>query len=354
MNKLDLIIPTYNRTEYLKRILDYYQEYGKDFNFIVADSSKPTIKRSNKKLVKSYSKLKILYIDKFSDKLIQSHKFAEMVEYAKSKYVCFCADDDFIVPNAIRECVSFLEKHPDYSAAHGSYIGFHLFHNPLISLKVGWAFRHSPSSISYQKPINRLSYYLSNISQVLWAVRRTKIVKACYNEFLKTGLDPYLIAILGEMVPDALTVVFGKVKRLNTFYGARQYFGSIINYFPSFLDAKKTGKYDSEYHKFKNCLIDNLRKVDNISREQAVQVIDAAMEKSINLSYQQHLMSKINLMLKDYPKFFYQALRTIQATYLFSKKKTDPIGEIDNPTSKYCNDFDHIRRNVINHSIPSK
>lgn len=351
MNKVDLIIPTFNRTDYLRRILDYYLELGVDFNYIIADSSNQEIKRQNKKLINKYTKLNILYVDKFSDKLIQSYKFAKMVQYAKSKYVIFCADDDFIIPNAIRECVKFLENHPDYSAAHGSYIGFHLFKNQFLGTRLGWDFRHSPASISFEKPAQRLKYYLLNNSQVLWSVRRTNIVKTCYKELLKTKFDPYLIAILGEMLPDALTVIFGKVMRLNTLYGARQYFGSVISYYPSFFDTKRLGKYNIEYEKFKSCLIRNLKKVDNTTQEQLTQTINTAMKEATNLSYQQHFMNKIHLTLKSYPQSFYLILKALQAMYLFSKKKTDIIGKIDNPSSKFFNDFDMIKRNILNHSV---
>ena len=39
MPKVSIIIPTYNRPAYLRRILDYYDSFGEDFKIIVADSS---------------------------------------------------------------------------------------------------------------------------------------------------------------------------------------------------------------------------------------------------------------------------------------------------------------------------
>lgn len=350
MSKVDLIIPTHNRTEYLKRILDYYQEYGKDFNFIVADSSNPTIKQSNKKLVRSYSKLRILYIDKFSDKLIQSHKFAEMVEYAKSKYVCFCADDDFIVPNAIKECINFLEKNPDYIGAHGTYIGFHLFKN-FISNKFWWQFRNSPISISSPKPLDRLAELLTTSSQILWAVKLTEAVKYSYQQFRKINFDPCLIAVLGELVPDSLTILQGKIKKLHTFYSARQYFGSVISYYPNFRDAQKENKYDTEYTKLESCLLKNLSMLNYKSSEKIVETIDLAMGKYINNSTQQYLINKLFFTLRHFPKIISKGLLLLNAYYLSSKEKESSIGLIDNPSSKYFKDFDAIRHLVLQSNI---
>jgi len=46
-----IIIPTYNRPDYLRRILSYYNEYGRDYNIIVADSSSDENKKMNKETI---------------------------------------------------------------------------------------------------------------------------------------------------------------------------------------------------------------------------------------------------------------------------------------------------------------
>lgn len=351
MNIVDVIIPTHNRTNYLKRVLDYYSDQNSDFNFIVADSSSPTIKQLNKKLVRNYSKLRILYIDKFSDKLIQSHKFAEMVKYAKSKYCVFCADDDFIVPEAIKECIIFLEKNPDYVAAHGTYIGFYLF-NSLIGIKrFWWQFRHSPISISSSNPVERLSSLLTNSSQILWSVRRTAVVKDCYAQFKKIDFDPSLLPVMGELLPDSLTILKGKVKGLDTFYAARQFFGSVISYYPNLQDAINKGIYDLEYNKFKKCILKNLNKVTTSGENTASKTIDLAIEKVIKNSNQQYLTNKFYLLTKHLPIFIINILQLLNAGYLFSKPKRAKIGLLSKSSSKYFNDFKVLAQSVIKNNV---
>lgn len=350
MSNVDLVIPTLNRSDLLKRILDYYQDNGQDFNFIVADSSNRANKAKNKKLVKTYPTLNIQYIDKFPPKMPQHIKFAEMVKYVKSKYVCFCPDDDFIVPNGIKECVDFLEKNPDYSAAHGVYIGFYTYKNLLGQKRFWWTFRYPNNSITSTSSVNRLTSHLKDYTLVLWAVRRTDIVQTCYQEYLKAEIDPYLQIIFGELLPDALTAVYGKIKRLNTFYGARQYFGSIAYDFASLIDAKNAGRYDVEYHKFKNSLINNLAKFDNTPKDQVSMMIDSTMEIYNKYSYQEHFINRIYFIFRHYPKFISRGLRFLHASYLFSKRKQAPIGLIDNPSSKYFNDFNKIREYVLKYT----
>lgn len=347
MKKLDLIIPTHNRTNLLKRILDYYKEAGQDFNFIIADSSNSYNKKINKTLVNQYQDLKILYLDKFEEKLPQHVKFAKMVRYAESKYVCFCADDDFITPTGIKQSINFLESNPTYSAAHGTYIGFYTHKNFLGQNQFSWTSRYSSPSISSESPLNRVTSHLKDFTLVLWAVRRTDITKKCYAEFLRAKIDPYLQIILGELLPDALTAVYGKIKRLETFYGARQYFGSIASNFATLIDAQKTGKYNTEYGKFKNSIINNLPLTNLQSRSKANILIDSAMETYNHYSYQEHLTSKLYSALNHYPKFISEGLRFLHATYLFSKRKEGAMEPIDNPDSKYYKDFNFIRKLVL-------
>lgn len=347
MNKINLIIPTYNRPKLLQRILDYYNIYGRKFDIIIADSSSPLNKKLNKKIVLSFPNLDILYVDKFSPELPSHQKYAEMVKYANSKYCVFCPDDDFIIPNGIREAVNFLEKNSDYSVAHGTYISFHVYKTLFGSKQFWWKFIYPYESITSSNPSQRLSIHLINYYQVLWAVRRTDVVKPAYKEFLKSKVDPFLF---GELLPDMLTLIFGKMKRLNTFYAARQALSTSYSYWPSLIDAQKAGIYDKEYTKFKGCLAENLVRY-GFSKNKSLQIIDASMKKYLKTTVQEHLMSRANLMLKYFPSFIKSGVRSLHLKYLFSKDKNDTIGLIYDPSSKYFNDFEAIRQTVLKHDV---
>lgn len=347
MGLIDLIIPTYNRPKFLERILEYYNYYKVNFNIIIVDSSGRSKKRQNKKVVSLYPNLNILYIDKFPQNLPSHIKYAKMLNYAKSKYVCFCPDDDFIVPNGINEAVKFLEKNPDYSAAHGSYISFYVYSGPFNSKEFWWKFIYAYKSIISSNPRKRFISHLTDYYQVLWAVRRTDIVRVCYKEFLKSKVDPYLF---GELLPDMLTLIYGKMKRLSTFYSARQAFSTSYGYWPSLFDSIKAGTYQNEYLKFKNCLAKNLAKF-GFTKNKSLSVIDLSMNTYLKTTMQEHLMGRVNLLLKFFPSFLRTAIRLLHAKYLFSKKVDDRIGLINNLSSKYFKDFEIIRQLVLNYNI---
>lgn len=348
MEKIDLVIPTYNRPDFLNRILDYYKPYAHQFRIIVADSSFPENKRRNKIIIKKCG-FNALHLDKFSPKLEQHYKFALMVKEVKSKYCFFCADDDFIVPNGVIESVKFLDKNPDYVTAHGTYISFYILRLPLSIKKFIWRFLYPHISITNTTSTERAGAHLRNYTMALWGVHRSDVIKACFRDFAKTNINPKLLPVLGELLPDTLIATHGKIKRLKVFYSARQCFSQVLNSYPSLFDAKKIGVYDQEISKFKNCIIKSISPKNQSEKCDANTILDQSLEVYHKASYQEHLMGKINKILKKSPNFISQSFSAILTIYLFSKPKNDWIGFIDKPTSKYYSDFNEIRSCVLSH-----
>ena len=129
MAKTTIIIPTYNRSNCLKRILNYYDSFPEkkdDFEFIVADSSSNENKKINREIVSSLKNFEVLYLSDYLENINPWYKFANAINYAKSGFCLICADDDFVVPKSAIFCADFLENNPNFTAAHGQYILFHL------------------------------------------------------------------------------------------------------------------------------------------------------------------------------------------------------------------------------------
>ncbi len=129
VTKCTILIPTINRVNFLKRILNYYNSFKEDYKIIVGDSSTNENKLKNKKNISTFLNLNILYLDHYSSKINAYHKFADMVNYVDRKYCVFCADDDFIIPNGISQSVAFLEKNSDFSVTQGKFIAFSVKNN---------------------------------------------------------------------------------------------------------------------------------------------------------------------------------------------------------------------------------
>src|SRR5260221_12980468 len=149
------------------------------------------------------------------------------------------------------------------------------------------------------------------------------------------------------MLPDVLSVVYGKVKRLDSFYSARQYFRSISNYYVTLLQAKQLRIFDREYRKFKKSIIKNLVAGQKVSKEKATKTINDAIEVYIKAESQEYWTNKINLLLMRYPKFILQTLRILNAMYVFSKDKKDKIGDVSQPSSEFYPDFLRIYNSIL-------
>jgi glycosyltransferase domain-containing protein len=360
----NIIIPTYNRPDYLRRILGYYGGCGKDFKVIVADSSSNDIKEINRKTISSVPSLDIQYLGGYSPEMNPHHKMADMVNYAEGEYCLFCADDDFVTPNGIIESVDFLEKNKDFAVAHGQYISFRLEEDERGKQQFGWKFAYSHESITFSDPAMRLSHHLSDYSQpTIYGVHRAALMKMVYEELLKSKVDPIFF---GELLPSMLTIIYGKMKCLDVLYAARDE-GSIRNtsnigdsihpgYWPSLKDAIETGVYDEEYPKFRDCLSTHLSKQSQLDMEESKKVVDDAMSANIKKSYyppksKASFISRAGYILDslNLPDWADRGLRGLYAE--LTKSRQAKKHAIDMPqSSKYYADFNKIRHHVLSYS----
>jgi len=112
-------IPTYNRIDGLKRALDSVlsQSY-KNLEIIISNDNSPNPDLN--RLICAYADKdpRIRYIH-HTVSLRTVANFSFVKDQAKGKYFLFVADDDWLEPDYVEKCVSFLEANPDYTIAAG-------------------------------------------------------------------------------------------------------------------------------------------------------------------------------------------------------------------------------------------
>ena len=113
--RFTIIIPTFNRPEYLRRLLGYYARDGLDINckIVIVDSSSEKNKSTNKETIHYFSNLDVLYLDNFSENIHPYIKQLFALGQVDTEYCVVCPDDDFILIDAINQAVDFFEKNPD-------------------------------------------------------------------------------------------------------------------------------------------------------------------------------------------------------------------------------------------------
>lgn len=348
MAKITIIIPTYNRPDYLKRILNYYDSFPErkdDFEFIVADSSSNGNKKINREIVSSLKDFKVLYLSNYPENINPWRKFADAVNYAKSEFCLFCADDDFIAPEGIIKSVIFLEKNPDFSVSHGNYLTFFLDSKNKDKKEVLFSAGYVCQSIVLSAAEDRVSYHLANYQVPTFsAVHRTALLKMIFAETVKFTNDNRF----GELLPALLAVIYGKMKCLNipyAFLGANtNSTGVTTNTIRSFI---RDGSYDEKYTNFKNCLAIHLTRNSKLNIGEANIVIDKAMSGYLAKNYpggiRYFLTNKIKNALNFLPVKMFQKIRVVSAKISFYRSENKFLDLTDNPLSGYYEDFKKIR-----------
>jgi len=335
---ITIVIPTYNRPYYLRRILKYYSEYGENYSVIVADSSSEGNKNLNKDIISSFSILNILHLS-YPPKLNLFHKIAYAANHVDTMYCTLCADDDFITSNGINQSIDFLEKNSDFTIAHGYYISFYLKTDKNGKQHFYWASIYPYTSNIFMDSEFRLAEHLSNYSvPTLYAVHRAGFLKMIFKETLKFTDDGQF----GELLPSILTLIYGKMKRLEVLYAAREKMPSSLGATCEDLkDFVKAGTYDEKYAKFRDCLAMHTTKNSQLNIEASKKVIDDSMKLYIDVFTRRH-----NVLIRKMKEHLdYEIIREL---YRKMFRRNDYTAWSNSaPSTEHLEDFNKIKKLVI-------
>jgi glycosyltransferase domain-containing protein len=347
---ITIIIPTYNRPDYLKRILGYYSDCRIAHHIIIADGSSDEIKKANRETASSFPALKVLHLHGYSSKTSLYERIIDALKHVDTKYSVVCADDDFITPNGMDRSVDFLEANPDFTVAHGRYIAFHLENDRKGESKFCWQTTYFPESIVSSDPAERLTRHLSEyLVQTYYAVHRTDLLQMIWKETACFAKDANFVELLVSM----LGIIYGKMKCLDVLYSARDMSSIKMQHVPTLKENMDTGIYDEQYAAFRECLSTHLSKQSHSSLEEAEKVIDKAMSSYLK-KYSTDAVTFSTRMgyFLDYlklPKSVDSRIRWLyrRLTKLMSTKKHATETLI---SSTYGDDLNRIRSHVLSHS----
>lgn len=316
MQDITIIIPTYNRPDYLKRILDYYGESGKDFTFVVADSSSKENKQKNKAVIESFPDLLVNYLSDYSEKINPWYKFEDALKSVATKYTVFCGDDDFVVPDGMKKAANFLEQNSDYAVAHGNYIGFFAKNNYF-----EWKVVSNFQSIELPDAKSRMEEHLSDYSiSTFYGVHRTDFLKMIFEETRKFTDDNRF----GELLPSILTLIYGKMKKLDVLYVAHEIYPKSTGLITDTIyDFKQADTFAEKYGNFKNCLANHLVKNSELQEDEAKMAVDKAMSSYLEKNYPQGLKTFLKDKIKEIFVYLPQ-IRSAYITFNFSQMKDAP------------------------------
>jgi glycosyltransferase domain-containing protein len=232
---ISLLIPTHNRHAYLRRALAYYGPAA--FRTYVADSTPEPYKQVEDENL-TYFHLPGLSL---------TGKIAYALEQVQTPYIVMCADDDFLIPERILDCIQFLESRPDYVAACGNSICYKK--NSLASGKVVFAamYTHRLSyEVSAKDPFERIRQFFTPYRGGFYAVHRTAILRKAFENADTAIKNLFLNEYLTALYPLAM----GAFAELPFLFHIREYADdsgdkTTMNLDGIFYDAAFRAEYDS-------------------------------------------------------------------------------------------------------------
>ncbi|BAP44165.1 TIGR00180 family glycosyltransferase [Pseudomonas sp. LJDD11] len=107
-----LVLITHNRNAFLRRTLEYYR--GFTGRLLVLDSSD----QGDSALSEQYPFIDYHHLPQLSYGSLQE-KLAYGSSVVTTPFMAFAPDDDFMLHDALAQCVAFLQANPDYGMCHG-------------------------------------------------------------------------------------------------------------------------------------------------------------------------------------------------------------------------------------------
>ena len=267
---ITLLIPTLNRSDHLIRLLQYYRDLEFRGRISIGDSSDEHHKQRAKETVKKLQDdLNIVYQE--YPGLNISECMQRLAQSATTPYVCWMADDDFLVPSGVQQCVDFLDHNPDYTAAHGLGAAILVEGNRAYG-EIGYAQHYGQPVLEAATGSKRLVDFLSQGSTSLFSVHRAEVWRAMFSEVAPVP-DPHL---QGEWIPGSLSVIHGKNKGLDGLYMVRQIYGRRPPLYSDIYEWFFSDDWHMSYGYLRSRLAEELARQDNIGVAEAQEVVKKA------------------------------------------------------------------------------
>lgn len=348
---ISILIPTLNRSDFLIRALYYYAKVGFEGYICIGDSSNAQHVKKTKRAIQTLGdKIKIIYRHFPNPPYIHDGMvMKELIKLVPTSYAVYSGDDDFVIPNGLEKCIAFLDKHPEYSAAHGIRV--------VVCLNSSEAFGEIESAHYSSQPIleqdtatERWIGYMRKAVSTQYSVHRTDIWRRMYRDIT---LIP--IRYFGpEILPCSMSSILGKIKGLDCLSVVFQKNENrCLNWDKqSIYDLITHPDWSASIQTMRNCIVEVLSEKDCISIKEAKQIFDREFWHHVMLILQKQYWEKYSEF--NSREVFIMALKRFP--YLFSlakhlwKKRSKPkihykyenlisLKWLLNPASSFYTDF---------------
>ena len=259
--KITIAVPTHNRPAFLNRLLMFFSQVSCRVPIIVMDSSDADIRDVSRSVVESVrDRLEIEY--RHLD-LPCEEKCTAVLTDISTPYVQLSADDDFVVPASLAECVAFLDAHPDYATVRGVQYN-------LNTCRGGRLKKTRYREVNQSDPVARFRFMADCWFSNFYSVYRTEDLQVDFELTCKSTSTLETI-ILPELLLSYLSVIRGKGKYLTCLSGLVQSHQQCASRTAAKISDPEN--YPHQYERFESCLSDALVRAVGIRDSEARELV---------------------------------------------------------------------------------
>lgn len=222
---LTIVLTLKDRAEFTWRWLSYAQRFALPFKVLIADGGADESVAARLSPGNAFPGVEYEYLRYPADTSYSRYyaKIADAVGRVQTPYVVLADNDDFFVPQGVREAIEFLDAHPDYVACGGQWALFWVgaANDPPARVygHAQWKFTTCAHTETSARARDRLRRHSLGGDDIFYHVRRT----AGLLEHLERvkALDANDLFLFGQLVC-YLCAISGKVRQLDSLYLARQ------------------------------------------------------------------------------------------------------------------------------------
>lgn len=340
LNKITVVIPSYERQKYLLQKIKYWSNFEVDVH-IVDGSDKPLdhLKFNNLKRVK-YHHIKILS---------EVDRLKKILPLINTKYSILSSDDDFLLPNGLNDCLDELERNKDLVSCYGQTLSFYRQKDNVKFFKTDKALYNFENN--GHTPLARLQNQMKNYTpSIIYSLMRTEYFKNVFNIDNFSRFKYYSSL---EIRATLLINYYGKSKVINSLLVLRNKEEKSVTK----RNLKNTSFFLTMFHPnqkrnrkdFTNELVKSIKKTLQVDESRTSEIFEKALRTYLIFTIKRFFKKKLFLLFINNLNFFFKRRR--------SKKLSRLVDFSD--LKYYCdskeinlneNDYDLIEKFLINNN----
>lgn len=217
LKKLSIIIPSYNRQEFLLRQMVYWKDTMSEV-FIV-DESKESLPDE---IVNKFNKITGKFYFHLNLDIYKRLNF--LVNKVSKPYQVLLGDDEFHLKNGLVKAIKFLDQNSHYSACIGQSLKYYISKN-YKKITYDRGYKHFGYQINSDKIALRLKTAFTNYnSATSYSIHRKELWKKAWGDMQKTSCKD-----TAEVEQACKVYISGKFKSIDEVYWLRSYENLSIN-----------------------------------------------------------------------------------------------------------------------------